>query len=244
LVNQSGGDVAAPDVGGARVERVLDAAGELLVRWGYQRVTIDEVARQAGIGKGTVYLHFRTKDALFLTVLLRAQAGVAERAARRAEEPAHAMPARLVRNLYLELSADPLLRAVYLSDVEILGRLAHEAAETMGDLAARRDHVLDEHLRLLQEAGCLRRDLTLPELRYTLDAVATGFIVVDGFGDPFRRPALAPEERADLLERAIAAAIQVPDPPAAGLARVAPAVAALYRSLLEQIDHEWRRRAR
>ena len=49
------------------------AAAELLVRWGYQRVTIDEVARHAGIGKGTVYLHFRTKDALFLTVLLRAQ---------------------------------------------------------------------------------------------------------------------------------------------------------------------------
>ena len=237
--------MAAPDVGGARVERVLDAAGELLVRWGYQRVTIDEVARQAGIGKGTVYLHFRTKDALFLTVLLRAQAGVAERAARRAEaDPAHAMPARLLRSLYLELSADPVLRAVYLSDVEILGRLAHEAAETIGDLGARRDHVLDEQLRLLQEAGCLRGDLTLPELRYTLDAVATGFILVDGFGEPYRRPGLAAEERADLLERAIAAAIEVPEPPAAELARVAPSVAALYRSLLEHIDHEWRRRAR
>ncbi|GAA1274375.1 helix-turn-helix domain-containing protein [Pseudonocardia aurantiaca] len=238
--------MAGSDVAGARVGRVLDAAGELLVRWGYQRVTIDEVARHAGIGKGTVYLHFRTKDALFLAVLLRAQAGVAERAAQRAEaDPEHAMPARLVRTLYLELSADPVLRAMYLSDVEILGRLAHEAADTIGELTAHRDHVLDEHLRLLREAGCLRADLTLPEMRYTFDAIATGFIVVDGFSGSHRPPPLAVEERADLLERAIAAAIQVPEPPAAELARVAPAVAQLYRSLLDHIDHdEWRPRGR
>ena len=54
-----------------RAGRVLDAAADLLVRWGYQRVTIDEVARRAGVGKGTVYLHFHNKEAMFLSVLLR-----------------------------------------------------------------------------------------------------------------------------------------------------------------------------
>ncbi len=56
----------------SRSQLVLDSAAELLVRWGYRRVTIDDVTAHAGIGKGTVYLHLRTKDALFLTVLLRA----------------------------------------------------------------------------------------------------------------------------------------------------------------------------
>ncbi|MGH3566828.1 MAG: helix-turn-helix domain-containing protein [Pseudonocardia sp.] len=49
-----------PDRPMEREERLLDVATDLLVRWGYQRVTVDAVARQAGIGKGTVYLHFRT----------------------------------------------------------------------------------------------------------------------------------------------------------------------------------------
>ena len=71
-----GDSVAAPDQPAARVERVLDSATELLVRWGYQRVTIEDVAKHAGIGKGTVYLHFRTKDALFLTVLLQQLLGI------------------------------------------------------------------------------------------------------------------------------------------------------------------------
>jgi AcrR family transcriptional regulator len=237
--------MAAPDHPGARVERVLDAAGELLVRWGYQRVTIDEVARHAGIGKGTVYLHFRTKEALFLTVLLRAQAGVAGHMVERAEaDPQDVLPARIGSRMYRELNADPVLRALYLADVEMLGRLAHEAAGTIGELTARRNQVLDEHLRLLQEAGCLRADLPLPALRYTFDAVAAGFFLVEGFGRPAGRPVLPVEERADLLERAVAAAVQVPEPPADGLARTAPVIAVLYRSLLEHVDHEWRRRVR
>jgi hypothetical protein len=52
------------------------------------------------------------------------------------------------------------------------------------------------------------------------------------------------ETRADLLEHALAAAMQVPDPPTAELERLAPVVAELYRSLIDLIDHEWRRRVR
>ncbi len=39
-----------------REERLLDAATTLLVRWGYRKTTIDDVAREAGVGKGTIYL--------------------------------------------------------------------------------------------------------------------------------------------------------------------------------------------
>ena len=54
-----------------REARILDAAGELLLAFGYRRVTIDDVARRAGVGKGTVYLHWASKLELFATVLIR-----------------------------------------------------------------------------------------------------------------------------------------------------------------------------
>jgi AcrR family transcriptional regulator len=235
--------VAAPGAAGTRVERVLDTASDLLVRWGYQRVTIDEVARHAGIGKGTVYLHFRTKDALFLTVLLRAHRRiVGGMADRMVAEPEQVLPSRLMRTLYLELAADPVARSLYMGDAEVLGRLAHEATDTLGELAARREEALTEHFRLLREAGCLRTDLDLDALRYTFTAIGTGFYVVDGL--PIGGPGLDTAARADLLEHAVAAALQVPEPPTAHLDRVAPVVAELYRSLIEHIDHEWRRRVR
>src|SRR4051794_25078539 len=99
---------------------MLDSAAELLVRWGYQRVTIDDVARHAGIGKGTVYLHFRSKDALFLTVLMRVHRVLARRVAERMEADAReVLPSRMMRHVYDEMTADPVARSLYLGDVEV-----------------------------------------------------------------------------------------------------------------------------
>ncbi len=39
-----------PDERTLREERLLDAAATLLVRWGYRRTSIDDVAREAGVG--------------------------------------------------------------------------------------------------------------------------------------------------------------------------------------------------
>jgi AcrR family transcriptional regulator len=43
-------------------ESILDAVGYLLERYGYKKMTVDDIAHQAGIGKGTVYLYFRSKE--------------------------------------------------------------------------------------------------------------------------------------------------------------------------------------
>ena len=40
---------------------ILDAVDVLLARYGYRKMTMDDVARQVGIGKGTIYLHFLGK---------------------------------------------------------------------------------------------------------------------------------------------------------------------------------------
>ena len=59
---------------GPRAERataILDAAADLLLRHGYRRVTIDDVAAGANIGKGTIYLHWKTREQLFSAVFER-----------------------------------------------------------------------------------------------------------------------------------------------------------------------------
>jgi len=226
-----------------RAQRILDAAADLVLRWGYKRVTVEEVAKRAGIGKGTVYLHFRNKEALFLTVLLRAQHQVVEATAERmAADPEQLLPSRLVSSLYRVLSDDPLARVLYLGDAEVLGRLAHEAADTLGALVGRRQEVLTEHLRLLHAAGCLRSDLRPEALLYMFSAIGAGFFLMGGM--PGGTPDLDVETRTDLLERAVAATMEVPDPPAVELERLAPVVAELYRSLIKDIDHEVQRRVR
>ena len=46
---------------------ILDAADTLLARYGYRKMTIDDLAREVGIGKGTVYLHFKSKEDVALS---------------------------------------------------------------------------------------------------------------------------------------------------------------------------------
>jgi AcrR family transcriptional regulator len=45
---------------------ILDAVDVLLARYGYNKMTMEDVARQVGIGKGTIYLHFPGKEELVL----------------------------------------------------------------------------------------------------------------------------------------------------------------------------------
>lgn len=47
-------------------ELILDAVDSLLARFGYRKMTMEDVARQVGIGKGTIYLHFPSKEELVL----------------------------------------------------------------------------------------------------------------------------------------------------------------------------------
>jgi AcrR family transcriptional regulator len=49
-------------------DRILDAAQSLFVRYGVKRTSIDDVAREAGIAKGTVYLSFESKAELFAAI--------------------------------------------------------------------------------------------------------------------------------------------------------------------------------
>ncbi|UDF05204.1 TetR/AcrR family transcriptional regulator [Asticcacaulis sp. AND118] len=58
----------SPDV---RRDALLQAAYDLFSRHGYADTRMDDVAAAAGVSKGTVYLYFPTKEALFEALLRR-----------------------------------------------------------------------------------------------------------------------------------------------------------------------------
>jgi AcrR family transcriptional regulator len=48
-----------------RIEQVADAALRLFARYGYKRTSMDDIAKEAGLAKATLYLHFKGKDDVF-----------------------------------------------------------------------------------------------------------------------------------------------------------------------------------
>ena len=179
-----------------RADRILDTARDLLLSWGYRRVTIDELARRAGVGKGTIYLHWRSREEVFQAVSAREAAAMADAivdAVR--DDPAEVALHRYLRRLFVGAMNRPVLRALYTRDADTLGTF----------LAASHHHRLEEskldvnrdYLSVLAAEGLLRPDLHLADLDYTLPTIVFGFFAAE----PFHPPAitLTLEQKADQL---------------------------------------------
>ncbi len=52
-------------------DSILDAARTVFSRDGYTDTSVDDVAAEAGIAKGTVYLYFKSKEDLYLAAVVR-----------------------------------------------------------------------------------------------------------------------------------------------------------------------------
>ncbi len=62
-----------------RREHLLQAALRAFARSGYSRTTIEHVALEAGVSKGTPYVYFASKEVLFRALFERWECGLSER---------------------------------------------------------------------------------------------------------------------------------------------------------------------
>jgi AcrR family transcriptional regulator len=158
-----------------RAERILDAAAELLLRAGYRRTTIEDVAERADVGKGTVYLHWKNREELFLAVLLRESVRSIEDLVRAVEaDPLAARLSRLTEIQYANVLGRPLLRAGHADDADTLGKLL---PKLHAKLDPRHDEAFVEYLELLAGNDLLRTDRPARELAAAYQAVLHGFLV-------------------------------------------------------------------
>lgn len=60
-------------------DAILDATDRLLARYGYKKMTVEDISVEVGIGKGTIYLHFTSKEEIVLSHIDRIVERVKER---------------------------------------------------------------------------------------------------------------------------------------------------------------------
>ncbi len=161
-----------------RADRILDVAAELILRWGYKKTTIDDIARQAGVAKGTIYLHWKTREDLFMALITREDLKLAEDMKQRiASDPEGSTLRGFVKHSTLALMKNPLMKALLLNDTEMLGELASREynSATYGERIAN----YKTFLEFLRSHGVVRTDVGIREQTYILSAVWIGFLLVD-----------------------------------------------------------------
>ena len=58
-----------PDVSAERTEQIVEAAIAVFSRLGFHKARMDDIAREAGVSKGTLYWYFESKDAITKALL-------------------------------------------------------------------------------------------------------------------------------------------------------------------------------
>ena len=215
---------------GQRAERataILDAAADLLLRHGYRRVTIDDVAAGANIGKGTIYLHWKSREQLFSAVFGReVLCAIDELRQALRQDPQVCLLHHFARTYFLAIVHRPLLRGFLLADPELLGRLTTTHDTTRDD---RHTAMSRAYLELLAQHGLLRDDMDTDQIGYAYQATFEGFLHQEAAA-----PADGPDQRADLLARTIQRAFESDrETPDTELREVAAAAITLLTDLID-----------
>jgi AcrR family transcriptional regulator len=184
-----------------REERILDAAATLLVRWGFRKTTIDDVAREAGVGKGTIYLHWRDKNELFRAAIWREYDLLSEDIMRRVNaDPQGGLPHRLWAHGMIATLDSPLTAAIMKGQPDIFqGLLDGLDQESRNRLSGN----AEVYVAQMQRIGLVRADLTPSSIAYVMSALKIGLIHAPDFTGPDRAPSMEAQTEAisDLLRR-------------------------------------------
>lgn len=60
-----------PDVSEERKDQILDAASEVFAKKGVHETRMDDIVKQSGLSKGTLYWYFKSKDEIVLNIFER-----------------------------------------------------------------------------------------------------------------------------------------------------------------------------
>jgi AcrR family transcriptional regulator len=136
--------------------RVLEVAQEVFSTEGLA-VPIDEIARRAGLGVGTLYRHFPTKEALFAAIVVtRMEDVTAEaRAQHETDAPGEAFFTFLVRMIDGWRQKKDFIDALTSAgaDLEGVARAKHDLHRELGKLLER-----------AQKIGAVREDVSIKEI--------------------------------------------------------------------------------
>jgi AcrR family transcriptional regulator len=164
-----------------RADRILDAAGELMLRWGYNKTTIDDIARYAGVAKGTIYLHWKTREDLFTALMKREYIRLAEDVKQRiASDPEGGTLHGITKHTMLATMKSPITKAVFLRDTDLLGEWLRKEQEDSVTFSQQIDQSL-ALVELFRAQGAVRNDIDARKLLYMLDAITMGFLVIDQY---------------------------------------------------------------
>ena len=157
-----------------RAHRILDTAAALILRWGYDKTTIDDIAKQSGVAKGTIYLHWKTREDLLSSLIEREKLAMA----RDIKEQILASDDAITLSAIFRYSAlahlkRPLLKSILLNETAVVGKITQGSHSAM---YLEQIQAFMAYLKLLRGLGVVRTEPEISTQAYMLAAIYMGFL--------------------------------------------------------------------
>ena len=169
-----------------RQNDILDAAEEVFFTKGFNEATMADVAEKAELSKGTLYLYFKNKEALYLGINLRAMEALKRKFEETLREHDKASSKVLALGLaYIDYAIEYPYYFKTMSFVEALQLESYERINE--DTLMQKCHIagsgilqlLADTVKLGQEAGYLRPELNPMKTAILLWASSNGVILMN-----------------------------------------------------------------
>ncbi len=141
-----------------KYQRILEAAITVFAEQGFFQSTIAQIAKEAGVADGTIYLYFKNKDDILVQFYQYKTRQIFERFRDAVSQPTTAEEKLrcLIRVHLQEFQNDRNMAIVYQAETHQNRRLGHEQIKEMSKMY--RD-IISEVVELGQEEGTIRKDL-------------------------------------------------------------------------------------
>jgi AcrR family transcriptional regulator len=186
----------------AREQRILDAAATLIMRQGYDKTTMSDVADEVGVSRGIVYLHFESKEKLFEALVYREVMQYSQTWLERIEDDPHGGTiGGIYRAVLYAINSRPFMAVMMRRDRRILGNYLRKPDNLFASMQSSSIGV--GFLKALQEAGAVRKDVDPVIMSHIMDMLSYGLVTIQDFRQPEELPPYdrVMEAIADMMDR-------------------------------------------
>lgn len=185
-----------------REAQILRAAAAVIIRQGYDKTTMSDIADEAGVSRGTVYLYFKGKEELFEALLYWEWTQYSQIWLEALEfDPHGGTIGGFYRALFRAVSSRPLMSSMMRRDRRVLGNYLRKP----DNLVAQRESAAGtiDLIKALQAVGAVRQDLDPQVTAHLLETLSYGQLTIADFKPSDQIPPfpVVMEALASLLDR-------------------------------------------
>jgi TetR/AcrR family acrAB operon transcriptional repressor len=187
-----------------RERNLLDAAARLFMLYGFDKASVADVAAEAGVSKGAVYLHFDSKDALFEALILREMQAYARSWVETVEaDPDGGTIGGMYRCALRALNDNAVMAAMLRRDPRVFGSYMRKPGNLLA--ASRSGSSRKAFVEAMQRAGAIRHDADPAVTAHIMNMLSYGLVSMAQVMDSSEFPAIDAllEGIADFLDRAL-----------------------------------------